>query len=94
MVYVRLARGWTDAGGADHGAGDLVDVDAITLAELEADGVVAAADGEPESWPGPTSPDPGQPDDPAVPWPGPTSPDPGKPQPWPGPTGEPEKARA
>jgi len=48
MVYVRLARDWTDHGGAMHGAGDLVDVDAVTLAELEADGTVGeAAPGEP-----------------------------------------------
>ena len=64
MVYVRLARDWTDVGGADHGAGDLVDVDAVTLAELEADGVVATADDEPDPWPGPTG-------GPAS-WPGPT----------------------
>jgi len=29
-----------------HGAGDLVDVDAITLAELEAEGTVGEADNE------------------------------------------------
>ena len=46
MVCVRLARDWTDGAGAAHGAGDMVDVDAVTLAELEADGVVACADRE------------------------------------------------
>jgi hypothetical protein len=44
MVCVRLARRWTDGAGAPHPAGDLVDVDAVTLAELEADGVVATVD--------------------------------------------------
>ena len=53
MVYVRLARDWTDHGGAMHGAGDLVDVDAITLAELEADGTVGeAGDGSVPGEPG------------------------------------------
>ena len=40
MVYVRLARNWVDGTGATHAAGDLVDVDAATLAELEGRGVV------------------------------------------------------
>src|SRR5688572_3146235 len=40
MVAVRLARGWVGYGGSVHRAGDLVDVDAITLAKLEACGVV------------------------------------------------------
>lgn len=44
MVYVRLAREWTDAEGTAHDAGDMVDVDAVTLAQLEADGVVASSD--------------------------------------------------
>lgn len=40
MVAVRLARGWVGYGGAVHRAGDFVDVDAVTLARLEAAGVV------------------------------------------------------
>ncbi len=44
MVYVRLARGWTDDEGAAYAAGDMVDIDAVTLAELEAEGVVATQD--------------------------------------------------
>ncbi|NJC69722.1 hypothetical protein HC031_08310 [Planosporangium thailandense] len=44
MVYVRLARDWTDDEGLEHDAGDMVDVDAVTLAQLEADGVVEASD--------------------------------------------------
>jgi hypothetical protein len=96
MVYVRLARNWTDDRGSAHVAGDLVDVDAVTLAVLEADGVVTAAEqaegggdepgrgDEPDGWPGPTGPDPGG--DPGIEpasWPGPTKADP---DPWPGPT--------
>ena len=46
MVHVRLARNWTDVGGSAHHAGELVDVDAVTLAALEASGVVTPADGE------------------------------------------------
>ena len=39
-MQVKLARDWTDGTGAEHAAGDLVEVDTITLAELEATGVV------------------------------------------------------
>jgi hypothetical protein len=76
MVYVRLARDWTDATGAAHHSGEMVDVDAVTLAELEATGVVAAAADKGTDWVGPTS----DPD-----WVGPTS-DPS----WVGPTGDPD----
>ena len=63
MVYVQLAREWTDGTGAAHGAGDMIDVDAVTLAELEATGVIAGPDtalgGKPvtvaAAWVGPTS---------------------------------------
>jgi hypothetical protein len=62
MVYVRLAQGWTDSAGTDHAAGSMVDVDAATLAELEATGVVAESDPPPNggdnetdgSWVGPS----------------------------------------
>jgi hypothetical protein len=47
MVYVRLAQDWTDAGGVAHTAGAMVDVDAVTLAELEASGVVTESDPPP-----------------------------------------------
>lgn len=55
MVYVRLDQDWTDAEGDQHSAGDMVDVDAATLAQLQADGVV----GEPVDpagggWVGPS----------------------------------------
>jgi hypothetical protein len=81
MVYVRLAQGWTDGGGADHVAGDMVDVDAVTLARLEAEGVVATTDKVDDdgigmaAWPGLTTPRPdngGQ----AAAWPGLTTPRP------------------
>jgi hypothetical protein len=60
MVAVRLARGWVGYGGSVHRAGELVDVDAITLAKLEACGVVTP-------WDNPCCPadltDESQPDD-------------------------------
>jgi hypothetical protein len=43
MVYVRLAQQWTDQQGTEHAPDTMVDVDAATLAELEAVGVVAEA---------------------------------------------------
>ncbi len=73
MVYVRLARDWTDGTGASHHAGDMVDVDAVTLAELEATGVVTPS-GE---WVGPTGGTGGD-------WVGPTG---GAGGDWVGPTG-------
>lgn len=51
-MQVKLARDWTDATGAAHHAGDLVEVDTVTLAELEATGVVTGATPE---WAGPTT---------------------------------------
>jgi hypothetical protein len=58
-VYVRLAGDWADQGGAVHAAGEFVDIDAITLAKLEEQGVVDSA-GQPdgdepqgEDWWGP-----------------------------------------
>lgn len=39
-MYVRLASAWVDPRGAVHNAGDVVDIDAVTLAELEEQGVV------------------------------------------------------
>jgi hypothetical protein len=49
-VYVRLAVAWTDPAGVSHAAGDVIDIDAITLAELEEGGVVDEIEElEPES---------------------------------------------
>ena len=59
MVYVRLEQGWTDDEGANHAAGEMVDVDAATLARLQAEGIVGEeGDGkggdEGARWVGPT----------------------------------------
>ncbi len=64
-MYVRLANAWTDQNGARHQAGDTVEVDNVTLAELEAGGYVttnedkktgAGAGAAPAAgWPGPGS---------------------------------------
>lgn len=52
-MLVRLAAEWTDPFGIVHDAGDVVDIDVITLAELEERGVVKAMSEEPEEWAGP-----------------------------------------
>ncbi len=39
-MYVRLAAAWADSAGATHRAGDFVDIDMVTLAQLEERGVV------------------------------------------------------
>jgi hypothetical protein len=82
MVAVRLARGWVGYGGLVHRPGDLVDVDAVTLAKLEASGVVTPsentdrpADKDDErtvAWAGPTGDDG---DERTVAWAGPTGDD-------------------
>ncbi len=51
MVYVRLEKEWTDSSGVGHSAGEMVDVDAATLAKLQASGIVG---GEKPDWLGPT----------------------------------------
>jgi hypothetical protein len=67
MVYVRLAQQWVDGAGGDHAAGEMVDVDAGTLAELESQGIVTAPaeedagtdpvkDGPDKAWAGPGAP--------------------------------------
>ncbi|MFE9652246.1 hypothetical protein [Micromonospora sp. NPDC006431] len=66
MVYVKLESDWTDADGVAHAAGDSVDVDAATLATLQAEGIVIegsggddtsdwAGPGRPNEWAGPGS---------------------------------------
>ncbi|HEX6499279.1 MAG TPA: hypothetical protein VF054_09650 [Micromonosporaceae bacterium] len=59
-MYVRLAVAWTDLNGVAHGVGDVVDIDAVTLAELEEQGVVEnPEDNQAQpTWIGPGSPDP------------------------------------
>jgi hypothetical protein len=44
-VYVRLSAAWADPAGLLHDPGDLVDVDLVTLAKLEEQGVVDNVDG-------------------------------------------------
>ncbi len=39
-MLVRLATAWIDPAGVVHGVGEHIDVDAVTLAELEEQGVV------------------------------------------------------
>ena len=40
MVDVRLEQDWTDGAGVTHLAGETVDVDAATVATLQAGGIV------------------------------------------------------
>ena len=60
---MRLAVSWTDPAGVSHAAGEIVDIDAITLAQLEEGGVVDDIK-EPEGtttedgWIGPGEPPP------------------------------------
>ena len=51
MAEVRLDKEWTDPAGVTHAAGDTVDVDAETLAELREAGIVGDVA---DAWAGPT----------------------------------------
>lgn len=55
-MLVRLTGDWTDASGASHSAGETIEVDAVTLAQLEAAGVVDGSSGKGDldhpQWPG------------------------------------------
>ena len=56
MVYVMLRSDWTDSNGVTHPAGDTVDVDAATLAQLQAQGIVGELPGKGKDgtdWVGP-----------------------------------------
>ncbi|MEU4639594.1 hypothetical protein ACIBTZ_05595 [Micromonospora sp. NPDC049460] len=59
MVYVMLQSDWTDSNGVSHFAGDSVDVDAATLATLQAQGIVSEQSGggskDGTEWAGPGS---------------------------------------
>ncbi|MBQ1072949.1 hypothetical protein KBX06_07205 [Micromonospora sp. C31] len=58
MVYVMLQSDWTDGDGVSHLAGDSVDVDAATLAALQAQGIVSEQSGggkDGTEWVGPGS---------------------------------------
>jgi hypothetical protein len=55
MMLVRLTGDWTDSGGLSHHAGETIEVDAVTLVQLEAAGVVDTSTGpgsDPTQWPG------------------------------------------
>ncbi len=53
-MYVRLSAEWADPAGSRHVAGDVVDIDVVTLARLEEQGVVENADDNVEAtWVGP-----------------------------------------
>ncbi|MEU5790994.1 hypothetical protein ABZ754_25135 [Micromonospora purpureochromogenes] len=57
MVYVNLESDWTDGDGVAHSAGESVDVDAATLAVLQAEGIVSEQSGggkDGTDWAGPT----------------------------------------
>jgi len=62
MVHVRLEREWTDGEGVGHSSGDEIDVDAATLAKLQAAGIVGgegsdksgSGGGATTNWPGAT----------------------------------------
>jgi hypothetical protein len=85
-VLVRLAAEWTDPFGVDHRAGDVVDIDVITLAELEERGVVQAMS-EPEEWSGPGE----EPEETAPEWSGPGAAEESETEQWSGP-GEAEES--
>ncbi|GAA1603284.1 hypothetical protein [Catellatospora bangladeshensis] len=90
-MLVRLALAWTDPFGIAHGVGELVDIDAVTLAELEEQGVVENMTEAPKptvessAWVGPGAPP--KDDEPIEQngWVGPGSPGSGDPEPEPDP---------
>ncbi|HEY2672757.1 MAG TPA: hypothetical protein VGJ07_20610 [Rugosimonospora sp.] len=55
-MYVRLAAAWADPSGAVHHVGEFVDIDVVTLAELEEQGVVenAGEENEEQGFVGPS----------------------------------------
>ena len=56
-MLVRLALAWTDPSGVPHGPGEMVDIDAVTLAVLEEQGVVHDMTEDPKNpYTGPTGP--------------------------------------
>ncbi|MFD0786070.1 hypothetical protein ACFQZ8_19390 [Micromonospora azadirachtae] len=74
-MQVRLSAPWTDPAGRQWVAGDIIDVDAVILAELEEQGMVeepeGQASGSGETTTTPTSP---KPTDPTKIGPGPGAP--------------------
>lgn len=53
-MLVRLALAWTDPRGVAYAPGELVDIDAVTLAELEEQGVVETMTDPKDAYTGPT----------------------------------------
>lgn len=45
-MHVRLSAAWTDPVGTVHAPGDTIDVDAVTLAKLEEQGMVEEPEGQ------------------------------------------------
>ncbi|HEY3503874.1 MAG TPA: hypothetical protein VGN37_13950 [Actinocatenispora sp.] len=58
-MYVRLAADWTGPDRTRHHAGDVVEIDNVTLAELEAGGFVATEEEQPK----PAEPEPADTDE-------------------------------
>lgn len=74
-MLVRLAIAWIDPHGVVHGAGEHVDIDAVTLAELEEQGVVEIMTDPTTDWNGPSGADPTA-KDPTTDWNGPSGAEP------------------
>ena len=92
-MLVRLAIAWIDPHGVIHGAGEHVDIDAITLAELEEQGVVEIMTDPTTDWNGPSG-DPKTKGDPETDWNGPSSTEPtSQTADWNGPSGEPDDGK-
>ncbi len=85
-MLVRLAIAWVDPQGVVHGAGEHVDIDAVTLAELEEQGVVEIMTDPKEPWNGPSGTEPTT-KDPETDWNGPSGVDPTNEADWNGPSG-------
>lgn len=52
-MYVRLAAPWVDGTGVPHRRGEVVDIDAVTLAQLEEAGIVTDPSKDQANWVGP-----------------------------------------
>jgi hypothetical protein len=88
-MLVRLALAWIDPFGVVHGAGEHVDIDAVTLAELEEQGVVETMTDPTTEWNGPSGTEPTA-KDPTTDWNGPSGAEPTAKDPetdWNGPSG-------
>jgi hypothetical protein len=84
-MLVRLAAAWIDPTGVVHGAGEHVDIDAVTLAVLEEQGVVENMTDPKETWTGPDGTETTTTTDPESDWTGPDGTDTGGETDWTGP---------